>query len=140
MKIIYEYHDGGRKLAGFKGHTSDCVCRAFSIADQKDYKEVYLELRKFCKNHRVKGSSPRTGVSESVVNDYFNSKGYFYMPLHKKGNRYWKMYELLLYCFEQPIIMNMRSHVACLFNGIYYDTYAVSNYENKTVYGYWKKV
>jgi hypothetical protein len=32
MKPIWQFDDGGRGAAGFKGKTGDCVCRAIAIA------------------------------------------------------------------------------------------------------------
>jgi len=34
-------NDGGRKAAGFRGETNDCVTRAIAIAGRLDYREVY---------------------------------------------------------------------------------------------------
>jgi hypothetical protein len=40
----FEENDGGRKEAGYKGKTGDCVCRAICIATGKPYQEVYDRL------------------------------------------------------------------------------------------------
>lgn len=40
----YQYNDGGRAEAGYKGHTGDCVCRAIVIASELPYQEVYNRL------------------------------------------------------------------------------------------------
>lgn len=37
----FNYNDGGRADAGYKGKTGDCVCRAISIATERPYKEIY---------------------------------------------------------------------------------------------------
>jgi hypothetical protein len=37
----FNYNDGGRLQAGYKGQTGDCVCRAICIATGKPYQEVY---------------------------------------------------------------------------------------------------
>jgi hypothetical protein len=31
----FNYNDGGREAAGFKGFTGDCVCRAIAIATER---------------------------------------------------------------------------------------------------------
>ena len=50
----YIYNDGGRSKY-FKGKANDCVCRAISIASNRDYKEVYDSLKKAL-------GTPRNGV------------------------------------------------------------------------------
>ena len=40
----FVYNDGGRKLAGRKGDTGDCVTRAVAIASGLPYLEVYNVL------------------------------------------------------------------------------------------------
>ena len=40
----FQYDDGGRKLAGYKGSADDCVCRAIAIATGLPYKQVYDRL------------------------------------------------------------------------------------------------
>lgn len=34
----FQYNDGGRAEAGFKGTTGDCVCRAIAIATERPYR------------------------------------------------------------------------------------------------------
>lgn len=43
--------DGGRELAGYKGTAGDCVCRAFAIASQRPYKEIYTMINNISKAH-----------------------------------------------------------------------------------------
>lgn len=45
----YQYNDGGRSKY-FKGKTGDCVCRSFAITLNRDYKEIYNELKELAKN------------------------------------------------------------------------------------------
>lgn len=40
----FQYNDGGRKDAGYKGFTGDCVCRAICIASGLPYQKVYRRL------------------------------------------------------------------------------------------------
>ena len=46
MKTEFNYNDGGRSIAGYKGKTGDCVCRAIAIATGKPYQEIYESLSK----------------------------------------------------------------------------------------------
>ena len=61
----YQYNDGGRKAAGYKGVTGDCGARAMTIALGLDYAEVYKELAQAnADNGRAK--SARNGVEKDV--------------------------------------------------------------------------
>ena len=42
--IEFQYNDGGRKNAGWKGTGGDCVARAVAIASGLPYQEVYDRL------------------------------------------------------------------------------------------------
>jgi hypothetical protein len=48
----YQYNDGGRSEAGFKGTTGDCVVRAIAIATKTDYLEVYNTVNIMGKDER----------------------------------------------------------------------------------------
>ena len=41
MNKTWEYNDGGRSKAGFKGDARDCVVRSIAIATGLPYKKVY---------------------------------------------------------------------------------------------------
>ena len=40
----FNFNDGGRAKAGYKGRTGDCVTRAVAIAAELPYKQVYDRL------------------------------------------------------------------------------------------------
>jgi hypothetical protein len=40
----FQYNDGGRAAAGYKGHTGDCVTRSIAIASGLPYQQVYDRL------------------------------------------------------------------------------------------------
>ena len=42
--IEYRYDDGGRRAAGYRGKTGDCVVRAIAICAGRDYRTVYLTM------------------------------------------------------------------------------------------------
>lgn len=44
MFIGYQYNDGGRADAGYKGKTGDCLTRAIAITLGLPYKEVYKRV------------------------------------------------------------------------------------------------
>lgn len=53
----FTFNDGGRKEAGFKGETGDCVTRAIAIATEKPYQEVYDNLFALARKLSKKGNS-----------------------------------------------------------------------------------
>lgn len=69
--LRYEYDDGGRAGAGYKGKTGDCGIRAVSIFSGAPYKDVYLAARNLCKCEKVrkrkKASSPRGGLQRDTM-------------------------------------------------------------------------
>jgi len=58
--------DGGRRAAGFKGRTNDCVVRSIAIATRAPYRLVYDEVirlgRRYERCPSKERSHPRTGV------------------------------------------------------------------------------
>ena len=59
----FQYDDGGRAAAGFRGDAGDCVTRAIAIATHQDYLSVYHSLNALAKSERT-GKSKR-GVSSA---------------------------------------------------------------------------
>ena len=81
----FEYNDGGRKKAGYKGIAGDCIVRAISIATEIPYQEVYDELFEMGKNwigrsksaKKIrKNPSPRNGTSWKLAREYLKNKGW----------------------------------------------------------------
>ena len=141
----WTYDDGGRSDAGYKGDTSDCVCRAISIATGIPYKEVYDLINKFSKDtekinkRHPKHSSARAGVrndtTKKLMSDYFLWE---WVPVMKIGTgctMHMRSDELP----EGTIIVKLSGHIACVKDGILHDTYDCSRDGTRCVYGYWKK-
>lgn len=40
-QMTFQFDDGGRAAAGYKGTTGDCACRAIAIASGRPYQEIY---------------------------------------------------------------------------------------------------
>jgi len=49
----FNYNDGGRNDAGYKGTTGDCVTRSISIVTGKPYKEVYDALNQLSESEQT---------------------------------------------------------------------------------------
>ena len=73
-KVGYEFHDGGRKAAGYRGKTGDCVCRALAIISGRDYRECYIALARANKASGRRRSA-RNGVKAAVYSRVFAEFG-----------------------------------------------------------------
>ena len=157
MIMDFLFNDGGRKAAGFKGNTGDCVVRAIAIATGLNdrlnpgdaYRMIYADLfqasRDFSKGHcRVakaiqrQGASPRTGVHKSVYNKYLDGLGWTWVPTMSIGSGC----KVHLRPDELPkgrLIVRLSRHITAVINGQLQDTYDCSRDGSRCVYGYWHK-
>jgi hypothetical protein len=129
----YQYNDGGRAAAGFKGTTGDCVVRAIAIASGKRYSEVYNDLKLFT------GKSPRNGVSKTVTRKYIESLGFKWTPTMAIGSGC----KVHLEASQLPsgkIICKLSRHLVAVVDGVVHDTYDSTRDGNRCVYGYWSKI
>jgi len=129
METLFVYNDGGRKAAGFKGHTGDCVTRSIAIVTGKPYKEVYDALNELSnpfnnkKHKRIRGkSNARTGVHKPVYHNYLLSLGMKWTPtmLIGQGCR------VHLRADELPkgrIICRLSRHLTAVIDGVINDTF-----------------
>ena len=90
--LDFQFNDGGRKFAGYKGFTGDCVCRATAIATGISYQTLYDELTIRTKEWRTnsnsrqaylakpKNDSPRQGVPMKVLRTYLKDHGWTWVP------------------------------------------------------------
>ena len=130
----WKFNDGGRKQAGYKGQTGDCVTRAIAIATGKPYKEIYSELKK----RLGKGKSPRDGIPKKMTRDYLADLGWTWVPVMKIGSgcrMHLKKDELP----SGTIICKTSRHVVTAIDGVVQDTYDCTRDGTRCVYGYWKK-
>lgn len=137
----FVYDDGGRAQAGFKGKTSDCVCRSLAIITQIPYEQVYDQIRTFLNsqpNRRsAKPSSPRTGVSKADTQRLMQHYGGIWHPTMQIG----KGCTVHLRQSELPagrLIVNLTRHVAAVIDGQVHDNHDCSRNGTRCVYGYWK--
>lgn len=137
------YDDGGRADAGFKGTTSDCVCRAIAIATEKPYKEVYDLINEFgAREHigkRKKGkSSARTGVYKQTIRKIMEHYGWTWHPTMKIGSGC----TVHLTGEELPsgrLVVNCSKHSVAVIDGEIHDIYDPSKNGTRCVYGYYSK-
>ena len=137
MKFIYD--DGGRKEAGFKGTTGDCVCRSVSIATGLPYSEVYKLINEFGKKERRKDkSSARTGVYKATIRRIMEHLGWEWHPTMFVGQGC-KVHMREDELPKGRIVVNLSRHSAAVIDGVLYDTYDCTRNGTRCVYGYFSK-
>jgi hypothetical protein len=149
MQFIYD--DGGRKEAGFKGRTGDCVTRAIAIASQLSYQEVYDAINDFVKaNERMSKrkrskSSARTGVHKATTRRFIERElGGIWVPLMQIGSGAQVRLGDGQLPTDKRLVLNLSRHRTALINGIIRDTFDPRRYDDpfnpsrptRTVYGY----
>lgn len=140
----FQFDDGGRAAAGFKGKTGDCVCRAISIATGHPYREVYDALNRLGETHERKGkrkrgtSNARTGVYKQTIRRYMESIGWRWVPTMTIGSGC----KVHLKSDELPsgrLVVNLSKHSTAVMDGVLHDTYDCSRNETRCVYGYYTR-
>lgn len=124
----YNFNDGGRKNAGFKGSTGDCGVRALAIALDMDYKIAYNLLAQANKDMGF-AKSARNGIHKNIYNSVLNKLGWFWVSAPKFVGRKARCSDL-----KGIVIAQQAGHFVTVINGIPQDTWDCSN---KMVYGYW---
>ncbi len=140
--MLFNYNDGGRSAAGYKGDTGDCVCRAIAIATEQNYSDVYDTLMNTIKSSRqtkrIKKSHPRNGVCRKVYDSYLKSLGWAWVPCMTIGSGC----TTHLNEKELPagrLIVRVSKHLACVIDGVLNDTFDCSRDGQRCIYGYFIK-
>lgn len=141
--IAFQFNDGGRAAAGFRGFTSDCVVRAIAIATEQPYQAVYDAVNELAKlerpGKRQRGrSSARTGVYRTTYDLYLKNLGWVWVPTMTFGSGC----KVHLTRDELPggrLIVRVSRHVAAVVNGVLLDTHDCSRGGTRCVYGYYHR-
>ena len=139
----WEYTDGGRADAGYRGSTSDCTTRAIAIITGRPYQEIYDIVNQYAKRERksktrTSKSSARTGVYRATVKRILKDLDFEWVPTMQIGSGC----KVHLKASELPsgkIIVSLSKHLAAVIDGVVYDTHDPSRDETRCVYGYWYK-
>lgn len=139
----YQFNDGGRKAAGYKGNASDCVCRSIAIVTGKPYQEVYDALNLMGENERISKrkrtkSDSRTGVFRVTYEKYLKSLGYEWIPTMQIGQGC----KTHLRGDELPagrLVVRVSRHITAMIDGVINDTTECSRTGMRCVYGYFQK-
>lgn len=156
--LKYQYSDGGRAAAGFKGEAGDCAVRACALATGMPYLEVYNALQKLQKEYiketqekvaksksaKVKqyyrrvvkdGQSVRNGTYVEVLHKFFESLGWVWTATMRIGSGCTK------HLGDMPedgvYVCRVARHYVAVVNGVMMDTF--HDDWGCCVYGYWHK-
>ena len=139
----FNYNDGGRADAGFKGKAGDCACRAIAIATGLNYKDAYKLINDFAKNEKLgkrkkTRSNARTGVYNDTMKKIMESLGWEWVATMGIGSGC----KVHMESDELPngnIIVRVSKHYAAVIDGVLNDTYDSSRDGSRCVYGYYRK-
>ena len=144
--ITFQFNDGGRNAAGYKGRASDCVCRAIAIATGLPYQQVFDRLadgnvsqRKSKRSKKERQRTANRGITtkRKWFKDYMLELGFTWHPTMSIGSGC----KVHLKADELPsgrIVCNVSRHVVAVIDGVINDTYDCSRRGTRCVYGYWK--
>lgn len=139
--IAFVYSDGGRREAGFRGDTRDCVVRAIAIATPLPYERAYKLVNAAAKLERprsVKRSAARTGVHKRTTRAILADLGWEWHSCMQIGTGC----QVHLRSDELPpgrIIVSLSHHLAAVVDGVLHDTFDGSRDGTRCVYGYWQR-
>lgn len=138
--IEFIYDDGGRKEAGYKGTTGDCVTRAIAIASGQPYQEVYDYINELAKKERrgkrKRGiSNARLGVYKRTRNKVAEHFGGVWVPTMGIGTGC----QVHLRADELPagrLMVALSKHSTAVIDRVLHDIYDCSREGTRCVYGY----
>jgi hypothetical protein len=152
--MIFQYNDGGRQAAGYKGNAGDCVTRSIAIATGQTYQQVYDALNALGKQEhtgkRKRGkSSARNGVYKPTIRKYLASLGWVWHPTMAIGQGC----KVHLVDGELPqgwLIVQVSKHLTTVIDGVINDTHdpqrstiivedGIQRIAGRCVYGYWQE-
>jgi hypothetical protein len=148
MKTEFIFNDGGRKEAGYKGQTGDCVCRAICIITGKPYQEVYDVLanghatqrkgkRRITALTGVRTAAKGISVRRQWFKKYMQSLGFIWVPTMFVGQGC----KVHLNADELPkgrLVISVSKHYTSMIDGIINDIYNPQRESGRCVYGYFK--
>lgn len=142
----FNYNDGGRLAAGFKGKAGDCVCRAIAIVTGLPYLTVYNRLAEGNATQRKsKRSAASTGQKTAAkgintkrkwFDNYMAELGFKWVATMQIGQGC----KVHLKAEELPtgrIIANVTRHFTAVIDGVINDTHDCSREGTRCVYGYY---
>ena len=135
----FQYDDGGREAAGYKGSTGDCITRAIAIAMELPYQRVYERIAKINKQYAGGKRTAREGLPKPLTKKLLEKNGWVWTPTMHIGSGC----RVHLRADELPagrLIVSVSHHLVAVVDGVIHDTYDCSRDGTRCVYGYWQKV
>ena len=128
MRHVYD--DGGRRAAGYTGHTGDCVARAIAIVTSLPYAQIYHDLacgagaQRKSRRTKKQARSARNGiyVKRKWFKDYMRELGFVWVPTMQIGQGC----KVHLTDGELPpgrLIVALSRHYTAVIDGVIHDTY-----------------
>jgi hypothetical protein len=139
----FQFNDGGRKAAGYRGRAGDCVVRSVAIATGISYQQVYDAINELGavertgKRKRGK-SNARTGVYKGTIRRLLESLGWEWTPTMQIGSGC----TVHLRADELPsgrLIVSVSRHLTAVIDGVIHDTHDPSRRGTRCVYGFWQR-
>jgi hypothetical protein len=142
MRGHFQFDDGGRLAAGYRGKAGDCVVRAIAIATRRPYQQVYDLVNSAAMHERTgkrkRGkSNARTGVYKTSVKRVMTSLGWVWTPTMQIGSGC----TVHLRGDELPagrLVVSVSKHLTAMIDGVIHDTHDCSRRGTRCVYGYWQ--
>ncbi len=142
--LQFQFDDGGRKAAGYKGRTGDCVVRSIAIATGLPYRQIYDQVNELAKRERTGSrkrgkSNARTGVYKGTTHKLLESLGWSWTPTMEIGSGC----KVHLRADELPsgrLIVSVSGHLTAVIDGVIHDTHDPSRRGTRCVYGYWQRI
>lgn len=140
----FEFNDGGRSAAGYKGFAGDCVCRSICIAAGLPYQQVYDRLtagkasqRKGKDKSRKWHTSARDGVyvKRKWFQEYMKQLGFLWVPTMAVGQGC----KVHLREEELPkgrLVVAVSRHYTAVIDGVIHDNHNPDRDGQRCVYGY----
>jgi hypothetical protein len=138
----FQFDDGGRLAAGYRGKAGDCVVRAIAIATGQPYQQIYDLVNSAAVHERTgkrkRGkSNARTGVYRTSIKRVMNSLGWVWTPTMQIGSGC----TVHLRADELPsgrLVVSVSKHLTAVIDGVIHDTHDCSRRGTRCVYGYWQ--
>lgn len=138
---LWQYNDGGRVAAGFRGKAGDCAVRAAAIVTGLPYREVYDAINALAERERPRRggrrSNARTGVHGRTLRRFMDSLSWRWVPTMRIGSGC----TIHLGNGELPakgrLLVFVSRHFVAVIDGVIQDTHDPSRNGTRCVYGYY---
>ena len=150
----FNYNDGGRSEAGYKGKVGDCAVRAAAIATKIKYEEVYWTLADIARNWKPESQSrrakeirsdptPRNGVWREVLEQFLFDEMFVWESLMGIGTGCQVNMNPESFARQGAsgiIVCRLSRHFSTVIDDVIHDTYDPSRGGTRCVYGWWRPV